>query len=270
MILIHLRYGDEGGKRYDYTKRTYQGLRTFDRYVSSHHISQASFDFLLIFSFSLFSNAMIKTARDFELPDVDQQLAQLKVEVSLPSSQIGWIDEDRKKREKRRRVRRQHACETLTSIISNCARHHYHVHHSFFSFHLANHHLRNLFDSIFQYAFLAGKMFDHSLQYIRQNLFHHPFCSNFYHTTSLFLNPLRTQVSTHVPTNLVATSVLLQSPLPAIRAPTTATSPVVNHATMIPTSPSTTTSATTALSSTPHPTFRLAGMNIRFPRNSRN
>ena len=117
LILIHLRYGDEGGKRYDYTKRTYQGLRTFDRYVSSHHISQASFDFLLIFSFSLCSNVMIKTARDFELPDVYQKLSQLKVEVSLPSSQIGWIDnygqgmttkknDDRKEREKRRRVRR--------------------------------------------------------------------------------------------------------------------------------------------------------------------
>ena len=35
---------------------------------------------------------MIKTARDFELPDVDQKLSQLKVEVNLPSSLIDWID----------------------------------------------------------------------------------------------------------------------------------------------------------------------------------
>ena len=133
---------------------------------------------------------MMKTARDFELPDVYQKLAQLKVEVSLPSSQIGWIDihgqgmtpkknEDMKGREKRRRVRRQHVCQTLTSIISNFARHHYHVHHSFFSFHLANHHLQNLFDSVSQYAFLAGKIFDHSLHYICHNLFHHPSAQTF-------------------------------------------------------------------------------------------
>ena len=35
---------------------------------------------------------MIKTAQDFELPDVEQKLAQLIVEVNLPSSLIDWID----------------------------------------------------------------------------------------------------------------------------------------------------------------------------------
>ena len=35
---------------------------------------------------------MIKTARDFELPDVDQKLVQLRVEVNLPSSLLDWID----------------------------------------------------------------------------------------------------------------------------------------------------------------------------------
>ena len=35
---------------------------------------------------------MIKTARDFELPDVEQNLAQLRIEINLPSSLLEWID----------------------------------------------------------------------------------------------------------------------------------------------------------------------------------
>ena len=38
------------------------------------------------------SQTLIQTARDFELPDVDQKLTRLKVEVSLPPSLIDWID----------------------------------------------------------------------------------------------------------------------------------------------------------------------------------
>ena len=52
---------------------------------------------------------MIKTARDFELPDVDQKLVQLRVEVNLPSSLLDWIDNHgqgmttKKKRGRKRR-----------------------------------------------------------------------------------------------------------------------------------------------------------------------
>ena len=58
-----------------------------------HFITSISFIKIRTFPVCyLLSQTFIQTARDFELPDVDQKLAQLRVGVSLPLSLLDWIN----------------------------------------------------------------------------------------------------------------------------------------------------------------------------------